>query len=72
MGKGKRCIVESLMKIATKVSSKLVTNTIVSFYQSLTCQNMAELRCSRVGGQKKNKDKTVAVFGCLAVHVDAR
>ena len=55
MGKGKRYIVESLMKIATKVSSKLVTNTIVSLYQSLTCQNMAELRCSRVGGREKTR-----------------
>ena len=65
MGKGKRYIVESLMKIVTKVSSKLVTNTIVCLYQSLTCQNMAELRCSRVGGREKNKEKTVRCLRML-------
>ena len=67
MGKGERYIVESLMKIVTKVSSKLVTNTIVCLYQSLTCQNMAELRCSRVGGWEKTRRRQFVVFGCLDV-----
>ena len=59
------------MKIATKVFSKLVTNTIVTLYQPLHAKTSRSFVApGLVGGKKQGED--VDYFLYLAVHVDAR